>query len=118
LGDAQNIGGLSSFEEMLAALAEQAIVTQQSLDDKYVAMLRHFAESAPVTHFAEIFEPVRIALHTQSIDCRFSTGSESLRQIRLVNQVVSKRYRAQSITHSVHIEIRRTPIGPGQAIVK
>jgi hypothetical protein len=48
LGKVQKIGGLSSFEEMLAALAGQAIATQQGPNEKYAAKLRDFAEFAPV----------------------------------------------------------------------
>ena len=103
MSNIQNIGALPSFEEMLSSLAVQAIVTQRRLDEKYVSMRRDFAEFTPLSHLVAMFEPVRIAMHAQSIDCRFSTGSDSLRGVRLVNQVIDKRYRAQSITHSVHL---------------
>jgi hypothetical protein len=101
---------------MLCGLAGQAIVTQQRLDEEYLSRLHYFENFAPVSGLAAGFVPTRLVLHTQSIDCRFSTGSESLQEIRLVNQVISKRYRAESITHSVHMEVRRSPIGPASSI--
>jgi hypothetical protein len=98
---------------MLAGLAGQAIFTQRALDSEYLARLKDFADFVPVSEWSALFEPSRIALATQSIDCCFSTSSESLREIRLVNQVTSKRYQSSSVTHSIHVEVRSCPFGPG-----
>ena len=113
-----NTRPLPSFEEMLSALAEQVIVAQQVLDEQYLRRLRDFADLVSVSSLSAHFVPSHLAIESQTIECRFITSSETLSEIRLVNQVFSKRFQAQSITHSVHIEVRRSPLGPGQMIVK
>jgi hypothetical protein len=107
---------LPSFDEMLSQLAGQAMVTQRVLDLQYLARVKAFEQFTPASDLARLFVPVSLALTKQNIECQFSTGSESLREIRLLNRVVSKRYQSHSISHTVRIEVRRSPLPPGAKI--
>jgi len=103
-----------SFEELLVSLAGQAILTQRQLDAAYAQRLKDFEAFVPVTALSRAFPPSRLVMQTQQAEVGFSTTSQSLTEIRIINQVISKRYRSQSVKHTVRIEVLRSAFRPGE----
>jgi hypothetical protein len=103
---------------MVVSLVGQVISTQQVLDKFYLAIYQEFQAFAPASDWARHFVPEHLVVEFQSIECGFSTGTRRLSEVRLFNQVISRRYQAQSITHSVQVEIRRTAVKPGQTAIE
>ncbi len=98
----------ASFEDMLASLAGQAIQTQRALDAAWLSRCRDFQQFAAASAIAAPFAPRRLVLRTQDIECQFTAKTSSLTEIRLLNQTFRQRYKARTVTQSVHLEIRST----------
>lgn len=108
---------LPSFEEVLATFAEQTIATQQQLDERYLKVLKDYSAFVPTSALSGLFQPSRVVVDTESIELQFSSDDQSMQRIQVMNQVISKRYQSQHLQHSVRMEVRRNPIGPGQTMV-
>ncbi len=99
---------------MLASLAGQAIQTQRALDTAWLSRCRDFQQFAAASAIAAPFAPRRLVIGTQDIECQFTAKTSSLTEIRLLNQTFTKRYKAQTISQSVHLEVRSTAAEPGK----
>jgi hypothetical protein len=102
------------LQDVLSSFSAQTIATQRNLDAAYLTAscafrdLYAWALEVGLGEIVRQFEPQHLLLQEQQLQFEIATGTGTLEEVRIVNQVFAQRYRARTTTHSITIRILRS----------